>query len=105
MPDPRDQWDLYVERANSVLQGLINDAQETLASGKRSLDEYQSRRETERLLIQLGAAVYAQQRAGGTDESVLTAMAAVDAHVAQYGWLGMPADAVVPPPEATPPTG
>jgi hypothetical protein len=97
MAEPRDQWDQYVERANSILQGLMSDAQDALASGRRSLDEFQAKRETEKLLAKLGAATYAEQRGGGSPEAVAAAMAAIDAHVATYGWVGMPPEAVVPP--------
>lgn len=106
MAEPRDQWDQYVERANSILQSLMADAQDALASGRRSLDEFQAKRETEKLLARLGAAVYAEQRGGGSAEAVTAALAAVDAHVAVYGWVGMPPEAVVPPaqtPPASPP--
>ncbi len=95
MNDYRQQWDDYVDRASDALNGLIADAQRTLEDGRRSLDEYQARRQTEKLLARLGAATYAE-RQGGPSQAVADAIAALDEHVAAHGWDGMPPQSVEP---------
>ncbi len=90
MNDQRQQWDEYVDRASDVLSGLIADAQRTLEDGRKSLGEYQARRQTERLLARLGAAVYAAERSGGPAAAVAEAMSAVDEHVAAHGSADLP---------------
>jgi len=96
MNDYRQQWDDYVDRASDVLNGLIADAQRTLEDGRKNLDEYQARRQTERLLARLGAAVYAAERSGGPSEAVAAAMSAVDEHVAAHGSADLPPAPVDP---------
>lgn len=55
------------------------------ATGQAKLDEIQTRRQADALLRDLGAAFYSESRSGGSHDTVVGALAAVDAHVAKNG--------------------
>ena len=94
----------FLDKAKQAAQQALDEAKKGIDSGQAKLDEHQAKRETERLLAEVGAAVYAQQRQGGSPDAVTAALAAVDAHVATNGLVGFPPSAVVPgsPPPAPP---
>jgi hypothetical protein len=97
------KWDEeLVERAKSAAQQVVKDAQSALAHGQQALDEWQVRRDTSRLLADLGAAYYSEQRGGGEPKAVLAAMERLDDHVQRYGWVGFPAGTT---PTGEPPSG
>jgi hypothetical protein len=55
--------------------------QQGLGQGHAKFDELRANRQAQTLLRNLGAAYYAQQREGGSDEAVAAALAAMDQHV------------------------
>ena len=93
----------FLDKAKQAAQQALDEAKKGIDTGQAKLDEHQAKRETERLLSEVGAAVYAQQRQGGSPEAVTAALAAVDAHVAANGLVGFPSSAVVPGPPPAPP--
>ena len=60
-------------------------AQQGVQQGQAKLDAIQTKRRADALLHRLGAAYYNEQRQGGTHELVDSALAALDAHVAEHG--------------------
>lgn len=97
------KWDEeLVERAKTAAQQVVREAQSALAHGQQALDEWQVRRDTGRLLADLGAAYYSEQRSGGEPGGVQAAMERLDDHVQRYGWVGFPPSTMPSgePPEA-----
>lgn len=85
------KWDEeLVERAKTAAQQVVREAQSALAHGQQALDEWQVRRDASRLLADLGAAYYGEQRSGGEPGAVQVAMERLDDHVQRYGWVGFP---------------
>src|SRR5580704_12343808 len=73
---------------DKVKQGAgtaLNKAQQGVNQGKAKLDQAQSKRQWDRLLHNLGAAVWAEQREGGSSDAVTSAWAALDEHLATNG--------------------
>jgi len=93
----------FLDKAKQAAQQALDEAKKGIDTGQSKLDEHQAKRETERLLAEVGAAVYAQHRQGGSAEAVTAALAAVDTHVATHGLVGFPSSAVVPGPTAAGP--
>ena len=60
-------------------------AQQAATKGQAKLGEVQAKRAGDALLRDLGAAFYNEQRKGGSPEAVVTALRAIDTHVAQNG--------------------
>lgn len=60
-------------------------AQHGLAQGKQKVDEMQQQRVGNELLRKLGAAYYAQQKGMGTEQATETALATLEAHIAEHG--------------------
>ncbi len=60
-------------------------AQQAATKGQAKLGEVQTKRAADALLRDLGAAFYNEQRQGGSSEAVVTALRALDTHVAQNG--------------------
>jgi CBS domain-containing protein len=69
-----------VEKAKAAAERAREQAKHGLELGRARLDEALERRQYARLLQQLGEACYAEQRGEGPHETVLRALAAVDAH-------------------------
>lgn len=95
------------DKAKQAAQQALDEAKKGIDSGQAKLDEVQVKRDSERLLSQLGAAFFAEQRHGGSRDAVNDALDALDAHVQQHGMIGFPAAAVTPgepapPPDTTP---
>jgi len=78
----------FMDKAREAAQQATAKAQQGLAQGQAKLDEVQTSRAADGLLRDVGAAFYAEQRSGGSHEAVVTALGALDAHVAAHGPLG-----------------
>jgi hypothetical protein len=73
---------------DKVKQGAgtaLNKAQQGVNQGKAKIDQAQSKRQWDGLLHNLGAAVWAEQREGGSSDAVTAAWAALDEHLASNG--------------------
>ena len=86
----------FLDKAKQAAQSALDEAKKGIDSGQSKLDEVQAKRESERLLVALGSAFYAEHRQGGSRESVNAALVAVDTHVQANGLIGFPAAAVTP---------
>lgn len=98
----------FFDKAKDVAQQAIDEARRGLDEGQTKLDELATKKQTEKLLVALGAASYAQHRGSGTPQAVEQALTDLDEHVAQNGLVGFPDAAVMPPPSdlsRKPPTG
>ncbi|MCL5947609.1 MAG: hypothetical protein M1420_00360 [Actinobacteria bacterium] len=81
-------------------------AQQGMAQGQAKLDKIQAKRHADMLLRNLGAAVYAEQRQGGTNQAVLDALKAIDAFVSEQGPIDLvPGTPTVPGDAGTPTPG
>lgn len=60
-------------------------AQHGLAQGKQKVDEMQQQRAGNELLRKLGAAYYAEKRGLTTEQATQSALAALEAHISEYG--------------------
>jgi hypothetical protein len=80
----------------------LNKAQQGVSQGKAKIDEAQAKHQWDALLHRLGAAVYAEQREGGSSDAVTAALAALDAQAEQVraqegdGSSGGPGDGTSP---------
>jgi len=90
-----------LDKAKQAAQQALDEAKKGIDTGQAKLDEVQAKRETDRLLAQLGAALYAEKRHGGSAQAVAGALAEIDAHVATNGLVGFPGGAVTPGEAAT----
>jgi hypothetical protein len=63
----------------------LNKAQQGVNQGKAKIDQAQSKRQWDGLLHNLGAAIWAEQREGGSSDAVTAAWAALDEHLAANG--------------------
>jgi hypothetical protein len=73
---------------DKVKQGAgtaLNKAQQGVNQGKAKIDQAQSKRQWDGLLHNLGAAIWAEQREGGSSDAVTAAWAALDEHLAANG--------------------
>jgi len=61
----------------------LNKAQQGVSQGKAKIDEAQAKHHWDGLLRNLGAAVYAEQREGGSSDAVTAALAALDVQAEQ----------------------
>jgi hypothetical protein len=61
----------------------LNKAQQGVSQGKAKIDEAQTKHQWDGLLRNLGQAVYAEQRDGGSSDAVAAALAALDAQAAR----------------------
>jgi hypothetical protein len=82
-----------MDKVKAQTEQAMAKAQQGLAQGQSKLDAMQAKRAADGLLRELGAAVYAHRRNAGPAEAVEAALTALDAHVAEHGPLGGPADA------------
>lgn len=65
-------------------QALVK-AQQGVSQGQAKLDQVQAKRQADVLLRDLGAAYYARERTGGSQDAVDAALKLVDEHVAAHG--------------------
>ena len=93
----------FLDKAKQVAQQALDEAKKGVEQGQAKLDEAGAKREATRLLAALGAAFYAEQRAGGTRTEVDAALLDVDNHVSVNGTQGFPSEVSVP--ETPPATG
>lgn len=77
-----------MDRVKAQADQAMVKAQQGLAQGQNKLDTLQAKRAGDALLRELGAAVHALHRGGGSQQSVDEAIAKVDAHVAEHGPIG-----------------
>lgn len=70
-------------------QALVK-AQQGVSQGQAKLDQVQAKRQADLLLRDLGAAYYATQRTGGSQDAVDAALRLVDEHVAAHGAVDGP---------------
>lgn len=75
----------FLDKARDAAQQAATKAQQGMAQGQAKLGEVQSKRASDGLLRDLGAAFYSEQRQGGSSEAVVGALRAIDTHVAQNG--------------------
>ena len=87
-----------MDKLKSQAEQVAARAQEGSAQMQAKLGAVQSKRATDVLLRDLGAACYAEARQGQPHDAVEKAMAALDAHVAEHG----PIDASVTGPQPAP---
>lgn len=73
------------DKAKAQAEQAIAKAQQGMVQGQARLDHVQAKRQTDGLLRSLGATYYAQIRQGGSPEAVSSALAALDAFVAEQG--------------------
>jgi hypothetical protein len=82
----------FLDKAKQVAQQALDEAKKGVEQGQAKLDEASAKREATKLLAALGAAFYAEQRAGGTRADVDAALLAVDNHVSVNGTDGFPSE-------------
>ncbi len=75
-----------LDKARGAASQAVAGAQDALATAQTKLDDLSRASQLDDALAALGAAVYGLQRSESSQEDVDAAMAAVDAHVEQYGW-------------------
>ena len=76
-----------MDKVKAQAEVAMTKAKEGVAQGQAKLDQVQLKKQADALLRSLGAAYYAEQRKGGTSETVSSALAAVDGFVAEHGDL------------------
>jgi hypothetical protein len=72
----------FMDKVKAQAEQAMVKAQAGVAQGQTKLNEMQANKSHDALLKDLGAAYYAQQRSGGSQEAVTAALAAVDAQLA-----------------------
>jgi hypothetical protein len=76
---------------------LAKQAQQGMAQGQAKIGDMQAKKAADGLLHDLGAAVYAAQRQGASNEPIEAILASLDAHAAAHG----PIDTASAPPPTT----
>jgi hypothetical protein len=74
-----------MDKVKQQAEQALAKAQQGVSQGQAKLDQVQAKRQADALLRDLGAAYYASQRTGGSQEQVDAAMRLVDEHVAAHG--------------------
>jgi hypothetical protein len=92
----------FMDKVKAQAEQAMVKAQQGVAQGQTKLDDIQTKRAGDALIVALGAAYYAQQRQGGSAQAVSDALAAVDAHVAANGPIVTATSAAPPAPAASP---
>ena len=99
----------FMDNVKSKANLAAAKAQESLAQGQDKFNELQARRAADRMLADLGRAVWAHQRTGGSPDAVNEVLGQLDTWVAEHGPIqpreetgadGVPApsgDPVAPP--------
>jgi hypothetical protein len=85
----------FMDKVKAQAEVAVAKAQQGVAQGQSKIDDYQAKKSADGLLLALGQAFHAEQRAGGSHDDVVSALAAVDAHVAEHGPISAP-DAPAP---------
>jgi hypothetical protein len=74
-----------MDKVKQGAETALNKAQQGVNQGKAKIDQAQSKRQWDGLLHNLGAAVWAEKREGGSSDAVTSAWAALDEHLASNG--------------------
>lgn len=74
-----------MDKVKAQAEQAVAKGKQGVAQGQSKLEEIQAKKKADGLLRNLGAAYYAQQRAGGSADAVTGALAAVDQHAAEHG--------------------
>jgi hypothetical protein len=74
-----------MDKVKQQAEQALAKAQQGVSQGQAKLDQVQAKRQADALLRDLGAAYYATQRTGGSQQAVDAAMRLVDEHVAAHG--------------------
>jgi hypothetical protein len=74
-----------MDKVKQSAETALNKAQQGVNQGKAKIDHAQSKRQWDGLLHNLGAAIWAEQREGGSSDAVTAAWAALDEHLAANG--------------------
>ncbi|MHB1763329.1 MAG: hypothetical protein ACYCTL_10460 [Acidimicrobiales bacterium] len=74
-----------LDKVKAQAEQAVTKAQQGMAQGQAKLDQLQTKRRSDALLRNLGAAVYAEQRQEAPHQPVLDALQAIDAFVATEG--------------------
>jgi hypothetical protein len=77
----------FMDKVKAQAEQAVAKAQQGVAQGQSKVEELQAKRQAEKLLRDLGAAVYAHQRTGGSDVAVNEVLERLDAWVAEHGRL------------------
>lgn len=89
-----------LDKVKAQAEQAVVKAQQGVAQGQTKIDQIQLKRHNDALLRDLGVAVYAEQRQGGSNQAVIDAMAALDNFVATHGPVdlsqGAPNDSASP---------
>ena len=73
-----------MDKVKGQYEQALTKAQQGVNQGKAKLDQAQAKHQWDALLRNLGAAVWAEQREGGSSDAVTAALAALDGHVAAH---------------------
>jgi hypothetical protein len=88
-----------MDKVKGQYEQALTKAQQGVNQGKAKFDQAQAKHQWDALLRNLGAAVWAEQREGGSSDAVTAALAALDAHLAAHA--GADEDGVAESAEAT----
>jgi hypothetical protein len=87
----------FMDKVKAQAEQAVAKAQQGVAQGQTKIDDLQTKRAGDALIMALGTAFYAEQRQGGPQQAVITALADLDAHVAANGPIGATPPAPVAP--------
>ena len=96
----------FLDKVKVQAEQLAKQAQQGVAQGQAKLGDLQAKKAADGLLRDLGAAVYAAQRQGASNEPIEGILAALDAHAATHGPIdtaAAPAPTTATAGEAPPP--
>lgn len=74
-----------MDKVKQQAEQALAKAQQGVSQGQAKLDQVQSKRQADALLRDLGAAYYARERSGGSQDAVDAAMKLLDEHAAAHG--------------------
>jgi hypothetical protein len=77
-----------MDKVKGQYEQALTKAQQGVSQGKAKFDQAQAKHQWDTLLRNLGAAVWAVQREGGSTDAVTAALAALDAHLATHSGSG-----------------
>jgi hypothetical protein len=77
----------FMDKVTAQAEQAVAKTQQGVAQGQSKVEELQAKRQAEKLLRDLGAAVYAHQRTGGSDMAVNAVLQSLDTWVAEHGRL------------------
>jgi len=92
----------FMDKVKAQAQTAVQQAQQVAQQGQSKLDEMATRKQGDALLRDLGAAIYAEQRTGGSPDATASAWHRIDAHVATNGPIATTATAPAAPTKPAP---